>query len=121
MSSLIFQAANKRVMMPHSYFMYHDGTLAMDGTTKTVISNLEFTQKVGKAMLDIYVDSMKLSGKYKNRSRKWLYNYLRTNMDKKEDVFLMAKEAVELGFADSVFNYNWASLTEYTQEEMNRG
>ena len=27
MSSLILQAANKRVMMPHSYFMYHDGTL----------------------------------------------------------------------------------------------
>lgn len=121
MSSLIFQAANKRVMMPHSYFMYHDGTLGLDGTTKTVISNLEFTQKVGKAMLDIYVDSMKLSGKYKHRSRKWLYNYLRTNMDKKEDVFLMAKEAVELGFADSVFNYDWASLTNYTQEELARG
>src|SRR5579859_2585533 len=34
MSSLIFQAGNKRVMMPNSYFLFHDGTFGIEGTVK---------------------------------------------------------------------------------------
>lgn len=121
MSSLIFQAANKRVMMPHSTFMFHDGTLAVDGTVKQVTSEVEFGKVAEKQMMKIYVDSMKGHGKFQSRSRKFIEEWLREQMDKKEDVFLTAEQAVELGFADKVFDYNWANLTDYTQEEVERG
>lgn len=121
MSSLILQAANKRVMMPHSYFMYHDGTLAYSGVAKLVESNFKFDKLNEATMLNIYIDSMKIKGKFKSWSRKRIYAYLRDQMDKKEDVFINAKDAVEQGFADSVFNYDWASLTNYTEEELARG
>lgn len=121
MSSLILQAANKRVMMPHSYFMYHDGTLAYEGVAKLVESNFRFDKLNEATMINIYIDSMKLNGKYKHKSRKSIYAMLRDQMDKKEDVFVNAKDTVIMGLADSVFNYNWASLTEYTEEELARG
>lgn len=121
MSSLIFQAANKRVMMPHSYFMYHDGTTAYSGTVKTVDSNKAFQDKASVAMLDIYVDSMKRNGKMKHKSRKAIYAYLKDQMDKREDVFLNPKETVVLGLADSIFDYNWSKLIEYSEEELSRG
>lgn len=121
MSSLIFQAANKRIMMPHSTFMYHDGTLGLEGTVKQVNTAVEFGKIIDGQMMKIYIDVMKESGKFKHRSRKFILEYLRKQMDKKEDVYMTAKEAVELGFADSIFNYDWASLTDYTQEELARG
>lgn len=121
MSSLIFQAANKRVMMPHSTFMFHDGTLGIEGTVKQVQTAVEFGKIQDAQMMKIYVDSMKGSGKFKHRSRKFIQAWLRKQMDQKEDVFLTAPEAVAYGFADQIFDYNWAKLTEYSQEELARG
>lgn len=121
MSSLIFQAANKRVMMPHSYYLFHEGTLGYEGTYKTVMSSVEFDKKGRESMVDIYEDVLKRGGKFEKRSRKWIRNWINESMNKKEDVFIDAKEAVELGFADSVFDYNWASLLDYTEEELSRG
>lgn len=121
MSSLIFQAANKRVMMPHSYFMFHDGTLGVDGTVKQVNSAVEFGKINDQQMMKIYIDNMKLKGKYSGRSRQFIEKWLREQMDKKEDVFLTAPQAVEYGFADSVFDYNWKKLTEFSKEELARG
>lgn len=121
MSSIIMQAANKRVMMPHSYFMFHEGTLAYDGTYKTVMSNAAFDKLGREVMVDIYEHVMKRGGKYSKRSKKFIRKWLNDQMDKKEDVFLSAKEAVELGFADSVFDYNWGSLTEFSKDETQRG
>lgn len=121
MSSLILQAANKRVMMPHSYFLFHEGTLTLDGNYRTVASEMDFEKLRREEMVDIYVEVMKRDGKFKNRSKKFVRNWINEQMNKKDDVFITAKNSVELGFADSVFNYNWASLTEYTEEELARG
>lgn len=121
MSSLIFQAANKRVMMPHSTFMFHDGTFGMEGTVKQVHSAVEFGKIADRQMMKIYIDTMKGSGKFSKRSRKFIEAWLREQMDKKEDVYLTAEQAVEYGFADKIFDYNWSKLTSYTDEELARG
>lgn len=116
MSSIIFQAANKRIMMPHSIFMFHDGTLALDGTVKQVYSSVEQSKQTDKIMLDIYAQAMRRTGAKIGVSKKWL----RTQMDKKEDVFLSAAEAVKYGFADGIFENNWTTLIEYTEEQLER-
>jgi ATP-dependent Clp protease protease subunit len=121
MSSLIFQAANKRVMMPHSTFMLHDGTLGIEGTVKQVHSAVEFGKIQDAQMMKIYIDTMKHQGKLSKRSKKAIEEWLRSQMDKKEDVYFTAEEAVEYGFADEIFNNNWADLIKYTDEEMSRG
>lgn len=123
MTSLIFQAANKRVMMPHSTFMFHQGTIGLGGTAKQVYSTIDFDKRFhDEIMYDIYVSAMKGSSHGKARTwtpekiRKWLTD----QMDKKEDVYLTAEEAVEWGFADEIFS-GWPGLvTSFTPEQLAR-
>lgn len=102
MSSYVLQAADERILLPHSYFMFHDGELYLGGTPKQVYSNVSYTKVQNDLLMDIYVDSLKKKGKFKDRSRDWIQKMLRKCMDKKEDVFLTAGEAVEWGFADKI-------------------
>lgn len=102
MSSYILQAADERILLPHSYFMFHDGELYLGGTLKQVYSNVSYTKVQNDLLMDIYVESLKKKGKFKDRSRDWIQRMLRKCMDKKEDVFLTAGEAVEWGFADKI-------------------
>jgi ATP-dependent protease ClpP protease subunit len=111
MSSIIFQAADKRVMMPNSYFMIHDGTYGIEGTYKGVMSNMEFDKRTEKVMFDIYAEKMAEKGKFKGQDTLKIKKWLRSQMDKKEDVFFTAEESIEYGFSDQIFNYDWSSLT----------
>lgn len=120
MSSLIFLAADKRVMMPNSKFMFHEGTMAIDGTVKQYRTEGEELEKDGNNMLKIYIDAMKEQGKMKKWSRKRIKEWLIERMNKKEEVYFNAKQTVEYGFADEVFGingiYNWKKLLEYKDE-----
>lgn len=121
MSSIIFQAANKRVMMPHSYFMLHEGTLSHSGNYRTVMSEIEREKLVKEQMMDIYEHVMKRDGKFSNKSRKFIRAWVEEQMQKKDDVFFQPKESIEMGLADCIFDYNWAKLTDYTEDEISRG
>jgi len=120
MSSIIFQAANKRMMMPNSSFMFHDGTFEIGGTVKQVKSAVKFSEVADKTMLDIYAKVMDEHGEFKGQGTDKIKKWLRTQMDKKEDVYLTAEEAVNYGLADEVFDYNWANLTNYTDKQLKR-
>lgn len=113
MSSIIFQAADKRVMMPHSHFMFHDGTYGIEGTVKQVRTALEFDRKNDLTMLNIYAEKMNEKGEMAGKGIVKIKKWLREQMDKKEDVFLMADKTVELGLADEIFDYNWSNLVKY--------
>jgi len=121
MSSIILQAANKRVMMPHSSFMVHMGDEAFFGTVKQVRTNLEWGKKFDADMFNAYVEAVKRSshGKMYNWSRIKIEKWLREQMDAKEDVFFTAIEAIEYGFADEVFS-TWESVTDFTPEQLAR-
>jgi ATP-dependent protease ClpP protease subunit len=112
MSSLILQAADKRVMMPNSVFMFHDGTYSIEGTMKQVKNTLDFDLRMEDVMLSIYADRMNQAGIMADYGAPKIKKWLRSQMDKKEDVFLTAEETVEHGLADSIFDYNWKSLSE---------
>ena len=110
MSSLIFQAADKRVMMPDSYFMFHKGELGFSGTYTQFMSFAEECRKYHIRMMGIYVESMQKKGKFKRWSAKRIEEMLEQRMREKEDAYLSPKEAVEWGLADEVFDGNWEKL-----------
>jgi ATP-dependent protease ClpP protease subunit len=120
MSSLIFQAANKRVMMPHSHLMFHDGNFGIEGTIKQVYSAVEFTKNADIEMLDIYANMMVKQGEFKGKAIDKIKKWLRAEMDKKEDVYLNVDQTIKYGLADEKFDYNWKKLTEYTKEQLER-
>ncbi len=113
MSSLIFQAADLRVMMPHSEFMFHHGEYADHGEVVTVMANMEHYKRSFDIMCDIYVDVMQNTPGSKwvklNADRGRIRRWLDEQMEKKNNVFLSAEEAVENGFADKVFD-GWKGL-----------
>ena len=113
MTSIILQAADKRVMMPHSHFMFHLGELFVGGTQKQVESNVAFSKTSTATMLDIYCEALTHKGKFKGQSVPYITKWLTSEMNKKEDVFLTAQQAVEYGFADEVFNSDWSTLIKY--------
>jgi ATP-dependent Clp protease protease subunit len=111
MTSIIFQAATKRVMMPHSHFMFHGGTTVFSGTYKQALATAEFSRKHEMDwMLDMYVCRMKQGGKFSSWTEAKIKNMLIKEMDKKEDVYLTAEETVEWGLADEIFDGNWGKI-----------
>lgn len=114
MTSMILQAADKRILMPHSYFLIHEGTAEHAGTHKSVQSAVEYSKITREKMLDLYVDSLKhRGGKFAKWSPSKIRSKLVNEMNKKEDVYLTAKEAVSWGFADAVFDGKWQNLLKY--------
>lgn len=99
MSSIILQAADHRVMMPFSHFMFHDGTFGTEGTVKQAFTEFEQLKISCEQMLEIYIERLVVTGDYTPKTaRRWL----RSQMDRKEEVYLDAQRTVELNLADEV-------------------
>lgn len=118
MSSVVLQAADKRLLKPHAYFLFHEGTMGFEGTSKQVQAAVEWEKRFTMPrILDIYVASLKRKGKFKDWPAQKIRKMLQSEMNRKEDVYLTPEEAVEWGFADEVFGANdrfdWESLRKY--------
>ncbi len=93
--------------MPNSYFMLHEGDLAYEGTVKQVKSMYEF-QKRTDTMLDIYTEVAKEGAKFKGYIPTRVRSFIKTQMSRREDVYLTPDEAIEWGLADEVFT-DWVN------------
>jgi ATP-dependent protease ClpP protease subunit len=110
MSSIIFQAADRRIMMPHATFMFHEGTMSVSGTWKSVVSAVDFAKGDNEEMLNIYIGRMKERGCYASASKAMIAKTMQGLMNTKEDVYFLAQTTVEWGLADGIFDGNWEGL-----------
>jgi len=105
MSSIVLQAADKRIMMPNSYFMIHYGSIELSGNYLDAVNALEMEKRSTSAMLEIYWNSMINSKFYKEKLRPQTQNKAFSFLTKKlkdGDWYLSPDEAVYYGFADGV-------------------
>ena len=110
MSGVILQAADNRVMMPPSSFMWHHGTNEVDGHTIAVRSQVRFDKHHDDLYVEILADAMVNGpGEFKGKTKRAARDYLEGRMEKEVDVFCTASEAVKLGLADSIFT-SWGDL-----------
>ena len=116
MSSLILQAADKRILMPTSYFMFHEGDGLVAGTTKQIKTQITFDKRDEEILLGTYARRLRQRGPYKGKAIKTIVKDLKRRMDKSEEVFLNAEAAVREGFADEVFDGNWNRLKEVPKD-----
>jgi len=105
MSSIILQAADRRVMMPNSYFMCHYGNSNHGGNYLDVQKAVLFEKRDMELMLDIYTEGV-VKGKYMKDNytgvnEEKVKNFLKRKF-KDGDWYLDAEEAVYYGFADGV-------------------
>jgi ATP-dependent protease ClpP protease subunit len=105
MSSIILQAADRRVMMPNAYFMCHYGKSGYDGNYLDVQKAAMFEKRDLEVMLDIYTENV-INGEYMKEhysdpSEEKVKNFLKRKL-KDGDWYLSAEEAVYYGFADGI-------------------
>jgi len=107
MSSIVLQAADKRVMMPNSYFMCHFGSSGYSGNYLDVQKGAIFEKKITDHMIDVYTEVC-LKGKYfKEQYSEPTYDKVKSYLKRKlkdGDWYLDANESVYYGFADIVLN-----------------
>lgn len=106
MSSLIFLAADTRIMTPHSKFMLHAGSEAIAGTVKQVLTAAKQSAYNQKVMLDVYLKAMRSARVFKGVGKPALKKWLVDRMDAEEEVYFNAAEAIKYGFADDILGEN---------------
>lgn len=117
MSSLIFLAADARIMTPHSKFMLHAGSEAVAGTVKQVLTAAKQTRYNQKVMLEIYLTAMRGARVFKGLDKAALKKWLVGRMDAEEEVYFNAEEAVKYGFADQILGptgWGWGRIFEWS-------
>lgn len=107
MSSILFQSADNRVMMPNAYFMSHFGSSQYAGNYLDVQNTAKFDAVCNETMLDIYTESC-MSGKYFKEhydplDEDKVKSFLRRKL-KSGDWYLNAHESVYYGLSDCVLS-----------------
>jgi len=105
MSSIILQAATWRVFMPNSYFLIHCGTWAPQNDNWTsAITEADWTKKQHERMLELYVEKCKDGHFWKREGldQNGIKQWIQDQINRKQEVYMTAREAVDRGFADAV-------------------
>ena len=91
MSSITLQAADLRILMPDCTFMVHHGSIYMEDTHRGAVSYMEHANRDADRMVEIYAERCNLTERQ-----------LKNRMDKRQEWYMTAEEAVEHGFADGI-------------------
>lgn len=94
MGAIILQAADVRVLSPHSVVMIHHGHSGMEGHKRTVESWIDFSKEYDKKLDEILF----------NRIKEKKPKFTRKELDKllNFDTIFTAEQALEMGLADSI-------------------
>jgi ATP-dependent protease ClpP protease subunit len=116
MSSIIIQAADKRILMPNCEFMVHFGTVSEETTSLAYISGAKTEEYRNIKMLKIYAEKC-IEGKYfknkKNTTIEKCMTYLSNKIKHKGDWWLTSDEALFYGFVDGIFGTpNYSTIEE---------
>lgn len=115
MASIILQAADERISMPHCLFMVHEGNTVIDGTHKQLKSWMCACEQLRNSMVDIYADRCINGTFFKGKSRSQVKTYIRQTLNRKEDWFLRSDEALEYGFIDNILGQKYKTVKEIVQ------
>ena len=103
-SSILFQYADLRVLMPNTHMLIHYGSLSIDNDHKAAKSSFEWSEKESLKMINIFTDRCIGSpiAKERNWKKHIIRKHIMSQLDNKSDWIINAEEAVYYGFADGV-------------------
>jgi len=103
-SSVIFQAAHRRVLMPNTHVLIHYGSMSIDDEHRAAKSSFEWSEKESKKMIDIFTDRCVNSpiAVERNWKKMIIRKHIMSQLANKSDWILDADESVYYGFADGV-------------------
>jgi ATP-dependent protease ClpP protease subunit len=105
MSSIIPQAARRRVIMPNCDFMVHFGVAGFTGDGRSFVSEGKQVDRMDMRMLNLYAAKC-IRGPFFRRnkySNAKVKEYLRSRMNDLREWYMTPEEAVDKGFMDGLF------------------
>lgn len=116
MSSIIYCAGDRRVMMPDGKFMFHTGYIAGQWTGRQFRTEYLEWEKSMIRMKLVYVERMKEEG---SNAEGWTDEkcdeWLEQKMYEHEDAYLDADESIQWGFTNYIFTGDWDELVEFDE------
>lgn len=111
MGTLIVQAADLRLIMPHCGWMIHDGSpsLAAD-TFKQGQSNAALEQLMCKTSMNIYIEAVRNSAMLTDKTDRQIQLHIQRKLDRHEDWWLSAEECIDYGFVDGIFGEKYSTI-----------
>jgi ATP-dependent Clp protease protease subunit len=106
MTSVILQAADKRVLMPHTEFMVHFGHISDDNSYLNFVSGSDFLKVTTQRMLKLYakrcIQGEHFKRRYKAITEEKVMQYIDRVIKERGDWFMTPEEAVYFGMADGI-------------------
>lgn len=103
MTSLVPLAADNFVIRPPAKYMIHYGTYGFEGLAQEAYTANDELLRSREIMLRLYAARLRAQGKLAGKSERAIRLYLEERIEKAIDVWLDTDEAVNLGFADGVY------------------
>lgn len=103
-SSVLLQAAYRRILMPNTHVLIHYGSLSIDNEHKAAMSSLEWSAKETDKMIDIFTEKCLHSplAEEKKWKKMMIKKHILSQLANKSDWILNADEAIQYGFADGI-------------------
>jgi ATP-dependent Clp protease protease subunit len=106
MSSIIFQAADERVLTPDAGMMLHYGLVSFTGTGVEERTNAALNEKLNRRMMEIYAEKMKECDKHSEKTINTIIRYTTNKLEKFTDWWITSEEAIEEGLADKIKEFH---------------
>lgn len=103
-STVLFQAADLRILSLNTNFLIHYGSVSVDNEHKAALSMIQWSEKESEKMIDIFTERCIDSKIYKEKKWKKMIakKHIVSQLATKRDWILTADEAVDYGFADGI-------------------
>jgi ATP-dependent protease ClpP protease subunit len=105
-SSVLFQAAHSRILMPNTNMLIHYGSISINEEhTKAASSSIAWNDRETDKMVDIFTDrcmETSVIAKEKNWKKMMAKKHIVSQLANKCDWILTAEETVYYGFADGI-------------------
>jgi ATP-dependent protease ClpP protease subunit len=103
-STILFQAADLRILSPNTNFLIHYGSISVDNEHKAALSMIHWSEKESDKMIEIFTERCMSSKicKEKNWKKMMAKKHIVTQLATKRDWILTSEEAVDYGFADGI-------------------
>ena len=114
MSSIIPQAAKKRIITPNADFLIHFGGSGYEGDARSFVAEGKWSDKIDARMLDIYVARC-ARGPFFRRNRYTkakVREYLKRRMNEVREWYMRPDEAIDKGFVDGILGTPGFKLNE---------
>lgn len=103
MTSIILQAADKRILTPNCDVIIHYGWLTFsEDRAIPVIAQVEHEKRLNERMLEIFAKRCKVGEHFQDITKKGIIAIIANRLKDRVDWIMTAKEAISYGFADEI-------------------